>query len=161
VAPAIAIVKNGLIGATVLGSAKGSPRPLDVSMYVGRVPGSPASLSISVLGVGADGASVAFDVVPSGDPTRQIDGISWQSYSGQVAVPTVGWLDVFIDDTSADQTWIMGPIAIEAPRERRIGATPRPRAPTAFESRMSRHNAEQQKKHLGGHRVERTAWPRP
>lgn len=160
VAPLVRIEKNGEPGATLMGVAKAAGRPLDVSVHLGRAVGALDPIRASIVGVGADGASVAYDLVISGAP-RELAGVVWAEHRARIEVPTEGWLSLIIDDPGLAASWIQAPVVLPAPPARRLGPPPVPRGPTAHERAAIRRYAEEQRKHLGPPRRVRPSWPSP
>lgn len=160
VAPLVRLEKNGEFGATLLGVAKASGQPLDVSLYLGRAAGVNDPIHASVAGIGRDGSSLAYDLAPSGPPL-ELAGVVWTQHRARIEVPTEGWLSLIIDDPGLASSWVQAPVVLPAPPARRLGPPPPPRSPSAQERAAMRRYAEEQRKHLGAPPRVRPSWPRP
>lgn len=161
VAPLVRIDKNGEFGATLMGVAKASGHPLDVSIYLGRLKGVTDPLHASVAGIGADGADLAYDLVPSSDPPLELAGVVWTRLSVRVELPTEGWLSLIVDDPGLASSWVQAPVVLPAPPARRLGPPALARSPTGRERWAMRKYAEEQRRHLGPPARVPPSWPRP
>lgn len=161
VAPLVRVDKNGEFGATIMGVAKASGHPLEVSIYLGRAQGVSDPLRASVVGIGADGAELAYDLGPSGDAPLELAGVVWTRLSVRVELPTEGWLSLIVDDPGLASSWVQAPVVLPAPPARRLGPPALARSPTGRERWAMRKYAEEQRRHLGPPARVPPSWPRP
>lgn len=156
--PVLAVPKApvNVFGVGLIGAVKAYPGAIEASVYIGREEGVEEPIEVSLLGVNASGADVAYDLLPEGEPLL-IDGIVWRRHQARIADPAIGWMELWITDGGDRIYYVTAPLVVPAARERRIGPPiDRPaRAQSAAERDALRFFAEQQK-----HRISRPSPPR-
>lgn len=131
-----------------IGNAIGLDRPLEASVHLGRVNGAPETAEPSIIALTADGRDVAYDLSPAGEPVK-LGEITWQRFSVRIDEPSAGWLLFFIGDRTIDALMITGPMVVEAPRRRVLGApAAQGRAPSSAERRATTRFVERQRDQL-------------
>ncbi len=100
-----------LASVVTLGSVKAGG-PMSVSLWLGRLLDqgrSPARAS--VIGVGADGASVIADLVEDPQSAVEMGNFVWVRYATVVLEPTVGFLSVLVSDEAGGALALTGVVA--------------------------------------------------
>ncbi len=94
-----------------LGSVKAGG-PMTVSLWLGRSLNAGISPArATVLGVGADGASVAVDLTEDPQSVVEMGDFVWIRYTAMMLQPTVGWLSLLASDESGGSFALTGVVA--------------------------------------------------
>jgi hypothetical protein len=149
----------------LLGTAKGSPTALEISLWTGAVNAGDGPM-VALAGVSPSTGDWVLELSPTADPPAVLDGITWTRWAGRIDEPTVGWLDVLVTHASAEPVYLTGVWITPAAIGRARGPVEklpevRRRAATQLEARARAAVAAEQKKRLGAPPKPQTAPLRP
>jgi hypothetical protein len=129
----------------VMGLARGGPKPLDVSVWVGRDANAEgkASLRLSLSGLGEGQATdQAFELTAEEGTQRTLGGILWQRYSAHVEEELLGICALIFADGGTERILLEGPTLVAEQGGEKLAPAPRllerGRAMTEEESAMVR-----------------------